>query len=55
VWQRDEWARKAYMQRLALKSAQARQRRKLICQECGRPKAAEAPMYPQCLHSLREP
>jgi hypothetical protein len=35
---RAEWARKAHMQRLALKSAAARQRRKLICQTCGQPK-----------------
>src|SRR3954453_344720 len=33
-----EWARKAYIQRLALKSAAARQRRKRICQKCGEPK-----------------
>jgi hypothetical protein len=31
---RAEWARKAHMQRLALKLAAARQRRKLICQRC---------------------
>ena len=34
---RAEFARKAYYQRLAMKSAAARQRRKLICQKCGQP------------------
>jgi hypothetical protein len=39
---RAEWARKAHMQRLALKLAAARQRRKLICQRCGESKDADA-------------
>lgn len=34
---RAEFARKAYYQRLAMKSAKARRRRKLICQKCGQP------------------
>jgi rubrerythrin len=51
---RAEYARKAYYQRLAMKSAAARQRRKLICQKCGQPKEVEAPMCPKCLRSLRE-
>jgi rubrerythrin len=52
---RAEWARKAHMQRLALKSAAARQRRKLICERCGEPKHADAPMCPKCLNKIREP
>jgi rubrerythrin len=51
---RAEWARKAHMQRLALKSAAARQRRKLICQKCGQPKEPEALLCPKCLRRLRE-
>jgi hypothetical protein len=51
---RAEWARKAHMQRLALKSAAARQRRKLICDECGEPKEADAPTCSKCLSKLRE-
>jgi len=51
---RAEFACKAYYQCLAMKSAAARQRRKLICQKCGRPKAAEARMCPKCLRKLRE-
>jgi len=50
---RAEWARKAYYQRLAMKSTAARQRRKLICQHCGQPKEAVAPMCPQCSKRLR--
>jgi hypothetical protein len=41
---RAQWARKAHMQRLAMKSAAARQRRKLICQTCGQPKDVSAPL-----------
>jgi hypothetical protein len=52
---RAEWPRKAHMQRLALKSAAARQRRKLICQTCGQPKDPAAPLCPQCLNKIREP
>jgi hypothetical protein len=52
---RAEWARKAHMQRLSLKSAAARQRRKLICQRCGGPKEADALMCPRCLDKIREP
>ncbi|PJE01909.1 MAG: hypothetical protein CK428_30575 [Mycobacterium sp.] len=51
---RAEWARKAHMQRLALKSAAARQRRKLICQTCGKPKDSAAPLCPKCLGKIRE-
>jgi rubrerythrin len=50
---RAEWARKAHMQRMALKSAAARQRRKRICQSCGEPKEPEAPTCPKCLRKLR--
>ena len=50
---RAEFARKAYFQWLAMKSAAARQRRKMICQECGQPKEAEAPRCPTCLRKLR--
>jgi hypothetical protein len=52
---RAEWARKAYYQRLAMKSAAARRRRKLICQECGRPKEAESRMCQKCWDKLPEP
>jgi hypothetical protein len=52
---RAEWARKAHMQRLALKSAAARQRRKLICQTYGQPKDPTAPLCPKCLNKIREP
>lgn len=52
---RAQWARKAHMQRLAMKSAAARQRRKLICQTCGQPKDASAPLCPKCLNKIREP
>lgn len=52
---RAEWARKAFMQRLALKSAAARQRRKLICQTCGEPKDPAAPLCPKCLKKIRKP
>lgn len=52
---RAEWARKAHMQRLAMKSAAARQRRKAICQNCGRSKDAAAPMCTKCLTKMREP
>ena len=51
---RAGWARKAYMQRLALKSAAAGQRRKRICQECGQPKEPDAAMCPKCLRRLRQ-
>jgi hypothetical protein len=50
---RAEFARKAYFQRLAIKSAAARQRRKMICQECGQPKEAEAPRCSTCLRKPR--
>jgi predicted amidophosphoribosyltransferase len=52
---RAEWARKAFMQRLALKSAAARQRRRLICQTCGEPKDPAAQLCPKCLKKIREP
>jgi hypothetical protein len=52
---RAEWARRAYMQQLALKSAAVRQRRKLICQSCGEPRDAATPMCAKCLNDLREP
>lgn len=52
---RAEWARKAHMYRLALKSAAARQRRKLICQTCGQPKDSTVPMCTRCLKKIREP
>ena len=52
---RAEWARKAHKQRLALKSAAARQRRKLICQTCGSPKDTGEPLCPKCLNKIREP
>ena len=53
---RAEWARKAHMQRMAMKSAAAaRQRRKLICQTCGQPKEPSAPLCPKCLKQIREP
>ncbi|WP_242460433.1 hypothetical protein [Mycobacterium paragordonae] len=52
---RAEWARKAHMQRMALKSAAARQRRKLICQTCGQPKDSAAALCPECLDKIREP
>jgi predicted amidophosphoribosyltransferase len=42
------------MQRLALKSAAARQRRKLICQTCGQPKDSTAPMCARCLNKILE-
>lgn len=50
---RAEFARKAYYQGLAMKSAAARQRRKLTCKKCGQPKEAQAPMCPACLRRLR--
>jgi rubrerythrin len=52
---RAEWARKAHMQRLALKSAAARKRRKLICQTCGQPNDPAAPLCPKCLNKIRQP
>jgi hypothetical protein len=52
---RAEWAHKAHMQRLALKSVAARQRRKLVCQTCGQPKEAAAPVCSECLNKLHEP
>ncbi|MBB5164940.1 hypothetical protein [Mycobacterium sp. AZCC_0083] len=51
---RAEYARMAYYQRLAMKSAAARQGRKLICQTCGQPKESDAPMCRKCLGKLRE-
>jgi len=51
---RAEWARKAHMQRLALKSAAARQRRKRTCQTCGQPKEPAAALCPKCLNKIRE-
>lgn len=51
---RAEWARKAHMQRLALKSVAARQRRKLICQTCGQPKDSAALLCPKCMNKIRE-
>ncbi|WP_082961578.1 hypothetical protein [Mycobacterium sp. 852002-51152_SCH6134967] len=52
---RAEWARKAHMQRMAMKSAAARQRRKLICQTCGHAKDPKAQRCPDCLNKIREP
>lgn len=52
---RAEWARKAHMQRLALKSAAARRRRKHICESCGQPKAPVATLCSKCLNKIREP
>ena len=52
---RAEWARKAHMQRLALKSAAARQRRELICQKCGGSKQTDVPMCPRCVEKIRTP
>jgi rubrerythrin len=49
---RAEWARKAHMQRLALKSVAARQRR---CPTCGQPKDPDAPSCPRCLRKIRVP
>jgi rubrerythrin len=51
---RAESARKAHMQRLALKSAAARQRRMLICQTCGQPNDPTAQMCPKCPNKFRE-
>ncbi|MDG4668639.1 hypothetical protein [Mycobacterium sp. 236(2023)] len=51
---RAEWARKAYMQRLALKSAAARRRRKTICSHCGKTKEPEASRCAACLRKIRE-
>lgn len=50
---RAEWARKAYYQRLAMKSAAARQRRKLICPSCGRSKEPESQVCPSCVARIR--
>ncbi|MDP7735126.1 hypothetical protein [Mycobacterium paragordonae] len=52
---RAEWARKAHMQRMALKSAAVRQRHKPICQTCGQPKDAAAPLCPKWQNKIREP
>lgn len=52
---RAEWARKAYMHRLALKSAAARRRRKTICSLCGKAKEPEASRCAACLRKIREP
>jgi hypothetical protein len=41
------------MQRLALKSVAARQRRKQICQTCGQAKEPEAPLCPKCCRPPR--
>ena len=51
---RTEYALKAYYQRLAMKSAAARQERKLTCQKCGQPKESDASMCRKCLGKLRE-
>jgi hypothetical protein len=52
---RAEWARKAYYQRLSMKSVAARQGRKLICPNCGRPKKAQQRMCQKCWDKLPEP
>lgn len=52
---RAEWARKAHMQRMALKSAAARARRKTICPTCGKTKDPEPPRCSACLRKIREP
>ncbi|WP_006247202.1 hypothetical protein [Mycolicibacterium tusciae] len=51
---RAEWARKAHMQRMAMKSAAARKRRKVICPSCGQPKESNASMCPKCINKIRE-
>lgn len=50
---RAEWARRAYYQRLAMKSAAARQRRKGICQQCGRAKEPDWPVCESCIARIR--
>jgi hypothetical protein len=52
---RAEFARKAYYQRLSMKSVAARHRRKLICPECGQPKKADQRMCRKCWEKLPEP
>ncbi|MCX2934718.1 hypothetical protein ORI20_31080 [Mycobacterium sp. CVI_P3] len=52
---RAEWARKAHMQRMAMKSAAARKRRKTICPSCGKPKDPETVRCAACLAKIREP
>ncbi|MUL76468.1 hypothetical protein [Mycolicibacterium sp. CBMA 226] len=52
---RAEWARKAFMQRLALKSVASRQRREHVCQTCGQPKEPDIRLCPKCLKKIREP
>lgn len=52
---RAEYARKAYYQRLSMKSAAARRRRKLICPRCGQPKEPELRMCQKCWEKLPEP
>ena len=51
---RAEWARKAHMQSLALKSAAARQRRKNICESCGQPKDPVGTLCPKCVNKIRK-
>ena len=50
---RAEWARKGYYQRLAMKSAAARHRRKGICGQCGRSKEPDKPVCPICIARIR--
>ena len=52
---RAEFARKAYYQRLAMKSAAARERRKLICPQFGQLKKAEQRICQNCWDKLPEP
>lgn len=52
---RAEWARKAYYQRLAMKSVAARRRRRKICQECGQAKEPEQRICQECWDKLPEP
>jgi hypothetical protein len=52
---RAEYARKAYYQRLSMKSSAARRRRKLICPGCGQPKEPELRMFQKCWGKLPKP
>lgn len=51
---RAEWARKAHMQRMAMKSAAARKRSKTICPTCGKPKDPESQRCTICVRTIRE-
>ncbi len=50
---RAEWARKSYYQRLAMKSAAARQRRNGICRQCGRSKEPDSQVCLSCIARSR--